>query len=176
MHRGLLFTAACLLSLPLSAQAEEYYYGVMLGNTTYEEAGTKIGSGIVSGKLGYHHNEWLSAEVHAGLGGDDSDNGVSLDLKWLTSAFVKLSWSAVEDGRIRLYAMGGYSAADMELTDATTVTTTTPDGVSLVIGVDLFANRDHGIFFQAGRYLDAELGSGADFTLDGFSLGYIRNF
>ncbi len=176
MHRGLLFTAACLLSLPLSAQAEEYYYGVMLGNTTYEEAGAKISSSMVSGKLGYRHNEWLSAEVHAGLGGDDSANGVSLDLSWLTSAFVKMSWSAVEDGRIQLYVMGGYSAAEMEFTSATTISTTTVDGPSLAIGVDLFANRDHGIFIQAGRYLDTELGSGSDFTLDGFSLGYTRNF
>jgi len=50
MHRGLLFTVACLLSLPLSAQAEEYYYGLMLGNKTYEESGTKIGFGDASAK------------------------------------------------------------------------------------------------------------------------------
>ena len=175
MHRGLLFTAACLLSVPLSAQAGEYYYGLMLGNTTYEQSGAKISSSGVSGKLGYRHNNWLSAEVHGGLGGGGSANAVSYDLNWLTSAFVKLSWSAVDDGRIQLYALGGYSSAEMEFTSATTVSTTTVDGPSFVIGMDLFANREHGMFVQMGRYLDGNLG-GTAYTLDGMSLGYISNF
>lgn len=176
MHRSLLFSAACLLSLPFSAQAGEYYYGVMLGNTTYEQSGASISSGAVSGKLGYRHNDWLSAEVHAGIGGGGSANSVDYDLNWLTSAFVKLSWAAVDDGRIRLYALGGYSAAEMEFTNATTISTASVDGASFLIGMDLFANRNHGIFIQAGRYLDGNLSAGSAYTLDGISLGYISNF
>jgi len=175
MHRGLLFAAACLLSLPFSAQAEEYYYGLMLGSNTYEESGTKITSGSVSGKLGYRHSEWLSIEVHGGLNSGGSANAVDYDLNWLTSALVKLSWSAVEDGRIQLYALGGFSAAEMEFTSATAISTTTVDGPSFLVGVDLFANRNHGIFFQMGRYLDGTL-SGSGYSLDGISLGYISNF
>jgi len=175
MHRGLLLAAAILLSLPFSAQAEEYYYGLMLGNNTYEESGTKISSGAVSGKLGYRDNEWLSAEVHGGLSGGGSANSIDYDLNWMTSAFAKLTWSAVDDGRIQLYALVGFSAAEMEFTSATAIYTTTVNGPSLLVGVDLFANRNHGIFFQAGRYLDGTL-SGSDYTLDGISLGYISNF
>lgn len=175
MHRGLLFTVACLLSLPLSAQAEEYYYGLMLGNKTYEESGTKIGFGDASAKLGYRHNEWLSAEVHGGLSGGGSANSVDYDLNWMTSAFVKLSWSAVEDGRIQFYALGGFSAAEMEFSSTDKIDTITVTAPSLLVGVDLFANRNHGIFFQMGRYLSGTL-SGRDYTVDGISLGYISNF
>ncbi len=175
MHRGLLFTAACLLSLPFSAQAEEYYYGLMLGNNTYEESGSKISVGAVSGKLGYRYNDWLSAEVHGGLSGGGSANSIDYDLNWLTGAYVKLSWSAVEDGRIQLYALGGFSAAEMEFAGTTAVYTSSVSGASFLVGIDLLANRNHGVFLQMGRYLDGQW-SGTDYTLDGMSLGYISNF
>jgi len=116
-----------------------------------------------------------SAEVHGGLSGGGSANSVDYDLNWMTSAFVKLSWSAVEDGRIQLYALGGFSVAEMEFTSANAIYTTTVNAPSFLVGVDLFANRKHGIFFQMGRYLSGTL-SGSDYTVDGISLGYISNF
>ncbi len=175
MRRGLLFVAVSLLFLPLSAQAKEYYYGLMLGSNTYKESGAKISVGAVGGKLGYRHNGWLSAEVHGSLGGGGGANAVDYDLSWLTGAYVKLSWSAVKDGRIQLYALAGVSAAEMEFTRPTDISTTTVSAPSILVGVDLFANRDHGIFLQMGRYLDGKL-SGSRYTLNGISLGYIRNF
>lgn len=174
LRRNLFLTLIPFL-LPISAQAEQYYFGIMAGSTTYEEPGFEFKVPILTGKLGYRINDMLSAEVHAGVAGSDDVGGVSMDLTYLASGFVRGDWSPVDDGRISLYGLIGFSAADMEFKTATTTASSTESGVSYAVGVDLYADRNHGVFIQWGRYLDDTL-RGADYTLDNLSAGYIRNF
>ncbi|ALP52199.1 hypothetical protein Tel_03015 [Candidatus Tenderia electrophaga] len=146
-----------------------------LGSTTYEEPGFEFKLATLGGKLGYRFNNILSAEVHAGIGDSDDANGVSMDMTYLTGAFLRADWSPVADGRIKLYILGGFSAADLEFKTASTTASSTESGVSYAVGMELYANREHGIAAQWSRYLDDTL-RGVDYTLDGLSLGYFRYF
>lgn len=163
------------LAQPFAVQANDYYYGLSLGSTTYEEPGFEFKLATLGGKLGYRFNNVLSAEVHAGLGGSDDANGVSMDMSYLSSVFVRADWSPVADGRIKLYVLGGFSAAELEFRTTATTASSTESGASYAVGMELYAGRDHGIYIQWGRYLDDTL-RGAEFTLDNLSAGYIRYF
>ena len=179
MRFGLLLSLVLLLPLPFSAQADQYYFGVMAGSTKYEEPGFDFKVDAFGGKLGYRLNDLLAAEVHALIGGSDEVqsglNDVSFNLGYVTSAFVRADWVPVSDGRVRVYGLLGFSSADLEFASSSTTVSATETGVSFGAGMELYANREHGIYFHWNRYLDDTL-NGADYTLDGLGVGYMRNF
>lgn len=179
MRFGLLLSLVLLLPLPFSAQAGQYYYGVMAGSNKYEEPGFEFKVNAFGGKLGYRLNDLLAAEVHGYIGGsDDAESGlntVSFNLGYITSAFVRADWVPVSDGRIRVFGLLGLSSGDLEFTSGSTKVSATEVGLSFGAGMELYANREHGIYMQWNRYLDDTL-NGADYTLDGLGVGYMRNF
>lgn len=176
MRRGLLlFSLALLFAQPLLAQETNKYYGLMVGGSTYKEPGFKFKVATAAAKFGYRFNKFLATEVHGGLGGSDSANSVTFDLNYMASAFLRADWSPKSDSRIRLYLLGGITAADLEFTSGATSVSSTESGFSYALGIDLYANPKHGVYFQWGRYLDDTL-RGANYTLDNIVLGYIRYF
>ncbi len=175
----LLFTLSMLFVQPLSAQESNInkykYFGIMAGSSTYKEPGYKFKVTSAAAKLGFRFNRFLGVELHGGLGGSDDNNLVTFDLNYTASAFLRADWSPNSDQRIKLYLLGGITAADLEFTSGATNTSSTESGFSYALGIDLYANPKNGIYFQWGRYLDGTL-NGVDYTLDNAAVGYIKRF
>jgi hypothetical protein len=175
MRRGLLLSFAILICQPFAAQAGEFYYSIMGGSATYDEPSLQFKVGSGGGKLGYRLNDYLGVEVHGIAGGSDTASGVTFDLNSIAGAFLRFSLPLASDGRIQLYLLGGYSSAEMKAETATTKTSLSENSASYGVGVDLYANQEHGLFVEWVRYLD-DTALGVDYTVDNVSLGYIQYF
>jgi len=181
MRRGLLLSLLLVGVQPLAAHAGEYYWGLMIGSATFEQGSDEYQIGMTTVRGGYRLNNYLGAEVRGGLsmGSDEVTdvygNKIEFDVNQIGSAFIKAMWSPVDDHRIELYALGGYSTAEMKASAPGVSVTATKSGPAYGVGMDLYASNRHGIYFEWTNLQEGKF-RGVDFTLSHVGLGYIRYF
>ena len=166
------------MAMPILAHAdnEHFYWGLMLGKTEYEDTVLEASLLTGTGRFGWQLFPFLAVEGRlAATTGEDIGNVEDLRLDYLGSALAKLMLPLGNKKKVNLYAMGGVSGYKISYTNLGTKTYFTDDGVSYGIGIDLFADEVNGLNIEWMQYADEEY-EGIPYTLNTYSIGYIRRF
>lgn len=166
------------MAMPILAHAENehFYWGLMVGKTEYEDTALEASLLTGTGRFGWQLFPFLAVEGRlAATTGEDIGSLQDLRLDYLGSALAKLMLPLGNKKKVNLYAMGGVSGYKISYSDLGTKTYFTGDGVSYGIGIDLFADEVNGLNFEWIQYADEE-SEGIPYTLNTYSIGYIRRF
>lgn len=165
---------ACLLTLG-SAQAGQPYIGAQYANITYDESGFPgydLGSLVARG--GYSFTDHLAVEGRIAFGlSDESHNisgtAVSVELDQLYGVYAVGTIPAGDT--LDLYALAGYTDAEVTASSATASASASDSGISLGVGGRLHLGNDTAITAEYTQYLDESA-----YTLSGISIGFVTNF
>ena len=172
---GLLFL---FLAMPVlaSAENENFYWGVMLGKTEYQDPALDASLLTGTGRFGWELFRYLAVEGRvAATTGEDVGSLTDLRLDYLGSALAKVMLPLGKEKKVNLYAIAGISAYKISYDNLGTTTYFTDEAVSYGVGIEMFADGVNGLNFEWVRYADED-NSGSAYTLDNYSIGYIRRF
>lgn len=156
------------------AALAETYWGAMVQTTEFIPDGyEKLSYTSFSGRFGYETG-FLGFEGRLGTS-MSKDSGSyygyeSTQINYFGSGLVKLNLT-MPDPRVKLYAVGGYSLADLEIGD----NSETYDGLTFGGGIELYGTEKTALNLEYMRLLDDE-DNGVDIEVNTFSLGIISHF
>jgi len=164
------------MALPIMAHAEHFYWGLMVGKTEYEDPALKASLFTGTGRFGWQSIPFFALEGRiAATTGEDIGNLEDLRLDYLGSALAKLMIPFGDRKKVNLYAVGGISTYRISYLNLGQTTYFTDEGISYGVGIDLFSDGVNGINFEWMQYADEE-SNGVSYTLNSYSIGYIRRF
>ena len=170
-------------ALPTHAADPNYYGGVMLGVTSYDQYGVGFNMTSFTARLGYQMSHSFAVEARLGGAspgqGSGGNSGNTYQVDALGSLLAKLSWQPFNDADAYLYALLGGTAAR-----TTTTSPTAQDqknnlhGGSIGFGVDLFADRTDALNIEWIQYLRGDVAGspGNTYTVKNFGIGYLHRF
>ena len=107
-----------LLTVPATAVAEDgrFFWGVMLGSTDFDIDGSdQIFVTTAQGRGGWDFLSWLGFEGRVLTSDSKSAAGVDdFNIRYMGSAYVKLSLPPKRNARAKFYVLGGYSGGRLE--------------------------------------------------------------
>jgi hypothetical protein len=172
------------VALPTHAADPDYYGGLMLGVTSYDQYGVGFNMTSFTARLGYQMSRSFAVEARvaaANAGQGSSNNGYAYQVDALGSVLAKLSWQPSSSTEAYLHVLLGASAAQ--------TTSTTPGAVdqhnslhggSIGFGLDLFADRERAINIEWIQYVRGKVagdtGPSPQYTLTNFGIGYLQRF
>ncbi len=170
-------------ALPTHAADPDYYGGVMLGVTSYDQYGVGFNMTSFTARLGYQMSHSIAVEARVASGnagqGSGTNSAYTYQVDALGSVLAKLSWQPFSDSEAYLYALLGGTAAR--------TTTTSPvandqknnlHGGSIGIGLDLFADRTNALNIEWIQYLRGTVTGSTNntYTISNFGIGYLHRF
>lgn len=153
---------------------EPWYFGASIGNGTYDEESVPTYTLSDSRfRVGYQFSDYLSAELHYGLGGTDeqtvSSNTVELTFENYMAAFVR---GTLPFKNTIAYGLAGAALVDVKTVNSGTGTTDgTEESVAFGAGVELYGSESTAITFEWTRYLQKD-----NFTYDRIGIGFNTYF
>jgi hypothetical protein len=170
-------------ALPTHAADPDYYGGVMLGVTTYDEYGVGFDMTSFTGRLGYQVSRSFALEARLAAAspgqGSGANSAYTYRVDALGSVLAKFSWQPSKDAEAYLHALLGVTAAR-----TTTSSPTAFDqknnlhGGSIGLGLDLFADRTSAINIEWIQYLRGTVAGSSNntYTVSNFGIGYLQRF
>ncbi|BDM66185.1 hypothetical protein NFHSH190041_36370 [Shewanella sp. NFH-SH190041] len=142
------------------------YIGGNYAAIEYTESGLdpELSLGAISVIGGYRFNEYIAIEARAGFGaGDDSYNGVKLELDSYYGAYAKLGMP-IEN--FYPYILAGYTRGELTLSAMGFSISDSDSDISYGIGLGYQINQNFSLNAEYSNLLDKD-----GVTLDGFSIG-----
>ena len=168
-----------LLTVPATAVAEDgrFFWGVMLGSTDFDIDGSdQIFVTTAQGRGGWDFLSWLGFEGRVLTSDSKSAAGVDdFNIRYMGSAYVKLSLPPKRNARAKFYVLGGYSGGRLEFEVAGVDDHISADGPSYGAGVEILANERNGLNIEWLRLVDGEENN-QNYTIDQIGIGYVRRF
>ncbi len=172
-HLALVISALVFTSISLNSAAEGGYFGGQVTKTTIDTAV----SGLVSVELepnniifmaGADFNKYFALEGRFGFSlGDDSINGVSLEVSRLIGAYAKFSVG----NKVSPYVIAGFT--DLEL-DSNVASSDSDNDTSYGFGVDISLSEQASLNLEYMNYYeDSAAGVSVDITAIAVGLKYI---
>ncbi len=180
-----------LMLCSVAASADEmgyewWYGGLSVGGMTLEKKGTASHSYNLNGviaKFGLQMGPYLSVEGHVGTTDSSNDpaTGIAMEATYMAAGFARATLPLDHD-KLRLYAMGGYSAFAVKGALAGSSKTFNMHGLAAGAGVELYGSRTTALYAEYMRYLTSKhMASGAlgldnDVNISSFNLGLVHHF
>lgn len=157
-------------------QLNHTFVGIMGGQTSakLEDIGD-LDFATVTARVGHDFTHWFGVEARGGTTADDDALDIDFSIPWFASALARVGWLPVDDRRIGVYALGGYTKGELEGSAEGLSQEVKFDGVSYGIGVELLANERNGLNFEYLRYIDKEIDD-SDVEIDHIGIGYVHRF
>jgi hypothetical protein len=170
------------VALPTQAADPEYYGGIMLGVTGYEQSGVGFNMTSATARLGYQVSRAIALEGRLGGAspgqGSAGNSGYTYRIDAMGSVLAKLSWQPWNDTQAYLHALFGATAARTNTTSPGAADQTNSlHGGSYGFGVDLFADQTRALNIEWMRYLHGKVaGSSNTYTINSVGVGYLQRF
>ena len=162
-----LFTAL-LMSILLwssAAQANNFYWELNVGSGTFKpENGTNEDITVLSGSFGGFITQLISYEIQLATGWEDQGGFGSSSQVTHGAGMIGLNIGARD---AHIFLMGGVGLFDM----STTINNASGEGLAIGFGVNLYANEQSGLTFEALNINDNDNG---EYGI--LSLGYKKKF
>lgn len=173
-YRAVLAVSALLISTK-AALAQDYYLGGSFAAIEYSESGLDDADlTSIYGRAGAKLNDYLSAEIRAGVGvGDDSVGflgvDVNVELENFFGAYVR---GGIPTGSIAYpYIIAGYTRGEVEASALGFSESESESDISYGVGLDLNMNEQITLNIEYINYLDKN-----ETEVSGFSVGVVWLF
>lgn len=170
-------------ALPAQAADPDYYGGVMLGVTTYDQWGVGFDMTSFTARLGYQVSRSFALEGRLAAAspgqGSGANSAYSYKVDALGSVLAKISWQPLKDTEAYVHALLGVTAARTTTTSPTAFDQhNNLHGGSYGFGVDLFADRTDAINIEWVQYLRGTVSGSSNntYTVTNVGLGYLHRF
>ena len=176
MRMTLFLIASIAASSTALAQGSGLYGGVMVGNHRYETEDFGFDMLTLTGRLGYEFTRNLAAEGRVAVSTEGSSKSADAQSDILFGGYGKFSWYPSRKMLFDIYGLAGFSATQMTFQLQGDDERDDDDaGLSFGVGMNFFADENHGINIEWIRYLDGTMFN-ADYTLDHLGIGYVQRF
>lgn len=179
-----LFTTLLLLAQGVYADWSQYYIGFGYGQGSYEQANSSAYEfADFKLKFGRDLNEYIAVEVHAGLGGKDtqtfSGTPVSLEIENYFALFLRgninLTGSASLYHQIKLYGLFGGTYLNTNASDGAVTRDGTEYSLAYGLGLEVYGSDNTAIYLGWERYVDDD-NNGIAYTFETLSVGFVYHF
>jgi hypothetical protein len=170
-------TFVLLMSVAFSANAEQekFYFGLTLGGIEYQEPDFDTSLTAFTGRFGYAILENLDVEGrYIGTPSSGSDGDTELSIDAMASVLVKYKLFLQPDRRVNVHGFLGTTVARTS-SNRGGDTTVTNGGLSLGLGVDLYADDKRGVNIEWIHYMYAKARH-ETFSMNYLGIGYIQWF